>query len=619
MASRQLGRFSLSSSGITTRAAFSGVKPRLLLLLSATAPRLLSTSSMRMSTIASFKIPKVANEPNHHYAKGSAQRDGLAAAVEALQKKGPLQVPLVIGGKEVCTTPSSFSSTYQYSTPPYQITTESTATQYSPSSHTTPVATYSLASPTNIRTAISSALAAQESWSSLPFADRAAIFLKAADLISTKYRYPLMAATMLGQGKNAWQAEIDAAAELVDFLRFNVQYAEELYAQQPGHNSPGVWNRVEYRPLEGFVYAVSPFNFTAIAGNLPGLPALLGNVVIWKPSDYAIASNWLLYNILVEAGLPREVIQLVPGDPEEVTREVLAHRKFAALHYTGSTAVFRKLYGEIGKGVAEGRYQSYPRIVGETGGKNFHLVHSSADLENAVVQTVRGAFEYQGQKCSATSRLYVPKSRWEEFRGRLVEETERLTVGNPWEHESFVGPVIHEGSFKKLARTIDEANGDEELALLTGGTYDGSKGWFVKPTIYLAKKPDHKLFSTELFGPVLTVYVYDDTTDPVEAFGKVCEVVDGATDYGLTGSVFAADRAAVRFAEEKLRNAAGNFYINCKSTGAVVGQQPFGGSRASGTNDKAGSIAILGRFVSMRSIKEEFNATTKVAYPSNEV
>ncbi|KAK4181680.1 Aldehyde/histidinol dehydrogenase [Triangularia setosa] len=594
MASRQLQRLSLSTS-VITRAGFSGSKPRLLSL----TPRLLSTSTTRMSTIASFKIPKVVNEPNYHYAKGSAQRDGLTAAVEALQKKGPLQVPLVIGGKE--------------------ITTEVTNTQYSPSSHTTPIATCSLASPSHIGTAITSALAAQQSWSSLPFADRAAIFLKAADLISTKYRYDLMAATMLGQGKNAWQAEIDAAAELVDFLRFNVQYAEELYAQQPAHNSPGVWNRVEYRPLEGFVYAVSPFNFTAIAGNLPGLPALLGNVVVWKPSDYAIASNWLLYNILLEAGLPRDVIQFVPGNPEEVTREVLSHRQFAALHYTGSTAVFRKLYGEIGKGVAEGRYQSYPRIVGETGGKNFHLIHSSADIENAVVQTVRGAFEYQGQKCSATSRLYVPKSKWPEFKERLVEETEKLTMGNPWEHEHFIGPVIHEQSFKKLSKTIDEANQDKELELLTGGTYDGSKGWFVKPTIYLAKNPDHKLFSTELFGPVLTVYVYDDTADPVGAFGKVCEVVDGATDYGLTGSVFAADRAAVRFAEEKLRNAAGNFYINCKSTGAVVGQQPFGGSRASGTNDKAGSVAILGRFVSMRSIKEEFNATTRVVYPSNEV
>jgi 1-pyrroline-5-carboxylate dehydrogenase len=427
-----------------------------------------------------------------------------------------------------------------------------------------------------------------------------------------------MAATMMGQGKNAWQAEIDTAAELCDFLRFNVQYAEELYAQQPVHNSTGIWNRVEYRPLEGFVYAVSPFNFTAIAGNLPGAPALLGNVVVWKPSDSAIASNWLLYNILLEAGLPKNVIQFVPGNPEEVTKAVLAHRQFAALHYTGSTAVFRKLYSQIGAGVGEGRYIGYPRIVGETGGKNFHLIHSSADLENAVVQTVRGAFEYQGQKCSATSRLYVPASIWPEFKTRLIEETEKLTIGEPWDHKNFIGPVIHEPSFKKLSGVIDNAKNDSELELLTGGKYDSSKGYFVHPTIYQTKNPQHKLLSTELFGPILTTYVYDDATDPVGAFAATCELIDKTGEYGLTGSVFAADRAAVRFAEDKLRNSAGNFYINCKSTGAVVGQQPFGGGRASGTNDKAGSINLLGRFVSMRALKEEFNATTKVLYPSNE-
>lgn len=438
-------------------------------------------------------------------------------------------------------------------------------------------------------------------------------------MISGKYRYDIMAATMLGQGKNAWQAEIDAAAELCDFLRFNVQFAEEMYAQQPAHNSPGVWNRVEYRALEGFVYAISPFNFTAIAGNLPGLPALLGNVVVWKPSDYSIASNWLLYNILVEAGLPKNVIQFLPGNPEEVTREVLAHRKFAALHYTGSTAVFRKLYGQIGTGIAEGRYQSYPRIVGETGGKNFHLIHSSADVENAALQTVRGAFEYQGQKCSATSRVYVPASIWPEFKSRLVEETKKLAVGNPVDNKNFVGPVIHAASFKKLATAIDDAKSDSDLELLTGGAYDDSQGYMIQPTIYQSRTPDHKLLSTELFGPVLTTYVYDDTKDPVGAFESVCQLVDSTSEYALTGSIFATDRAAVRFAEEKLRNSAGNFYVNCKSTGAVVGQQPFGGSRASGTNDKAGSINIIGRFVSMRSIKEEFNALDRVEYPSNEV
>ncbi|KUJ07962.1 delta-1-pyrroline-5-carboxylate dehydrogenase 1 [Mollisia scopiformis] len=552
-----------------------------------------------MSTIASFKIPKISNEPNHHYAKESAQREGLTAALEGFQKKAPLEVPLVIGGKELKTSTIS--------------------KQQNPSNHSSTIASYSNASPSDVSAAIDAALAAKPAWESLPFSDRAAVFLKAADLIAGKYRYEIMAATMLGQGKNAWQAEIDSAAELVDFLRFNVQYAEELYAQQPAHNSPGVWNRVEYRPLEGFVYAVTPFNFTAIAGNLPGAPALMGNVVVWKPSDSAIASNWLLYNILLEAGLPKNVIQFVPGNPEEVTKVVLAHKKLAALHYTGSTAVFRKLYGSIATGVAEGRYQGYPRIVGETGGKNFHLIHSSADIDNAAVQTVRGAFEYQGQKCSATSRCYVPKSVWPQFKERLVEETSKLSVGPPTDHKNFIGPVIHAASFKKLSGVIDSAKDDKELELLTGGKHDDSTGFYIHPTIYVTTNPNHNLLSTELFGPILTIYIYDDSASPVDAFASACELVDSTSEYGLTGSIFASDRAAIRFAEDALRNSAGNFYINCKSTGAVVGQQPFGGARASGTNDKAGSSNILSRFVSMRSIKEEFNPTLKVEYPSNEV
>lgn len=498
-----------------------------------------------------------------------------------------------------------------------QIKTSSTGKQLNPSDHSEVVATYSKASPEDVKRAIDSALAAKTAWAALPFADRAAVFLKAAELISTKYRYEIMAATMLGQGKNAWQAEIDSAAELCDFLRFNVQYAEEVYAQQPAHHATGMWNRVEYRPLEGFVYAVTPFNFTAIAGNLPGLPALLGNVVVWKPSDYAIASNWLLYNIFLEAGLPKDVIQFVPGEPEEITKVALGHKQFAALHYTGSTAVFRKLYGQIGAGIAEGRYIGYPRIVGETGGKNFHLIHPSADIENAAVQTVRGAFEYQGQKCSATSRLYVPKSVWPAFREKLVAEVEKLKTGEPWEASNFVGPVIHDASFKKLTGAIDAAKNDAELELVTGGTYDGSKGYYVHPTVFQTTNPHHPYLSAEFFGPLLTAYVYDDAAPG--AFEKACELVDATSEYGLTGSVFASDRHAVRAAEDALRNAAGNFYINCKSTGAVVGQQPFGGARASGTNDKAGSAAIVGRFVSMRSLKEEFGATTKVEYPSNEV
>ncbi|KAL3428036.1 delta-1-pyrroline-5-carboxylate dehydrogenase [Phlyctema vagabunda] len=559
----------------------------------------LPRNASKLSTFAAFKTPKVTNEPNHHFTKGSTQRAGLTKALESFQKTTPVDVPIVVGGKE--------------------ITTSKISTQQNPSDHASTIASYSNASPSDVSAAIDAALAAKPAWESLPFADRAAVFLKAADLIAGKYRYDIMAATMLGQGKNAWQAEIDSAAELVDFLRFNVQYAEELYAQQPQHNSPGVWNRTEYRALEGFVYAISPFNFTAIGGNLAGAPALMGNVVVWKPSDSAIASNWLLYNIFLEAGLPKDVIQFVPGNPEEVTKVVLAHKKFAALHYTGSTAIFRKLYGQIANGVADGKYQSYPRIVGETGGKNFHLIHPSADVENAAIQTVRGAFEYQGQKCSATSRVYVPKSLWPQFKERVAAETNALKVGAPTDHGNFIGPVIHEPSFKKLSGVIDAAKNDKELSLVAGGKYDSSKGYFIHPTIYETTNPNHKLLSTELFGPILTIHVYDDVTSPAEAFKSICELIDTTSEYALTGSIFAQDRGAIRFAEEALRDSAGNFYINCKSTGAVVGQQPFGGARASGTNDKAGSMNLLTRFVSARSIKEEFNPTLKVEYPSNEV
>ncbi|RMZ69028.1 Delta-1-pyrroline-5-carboxylate dehydrogenase mitochondrial [Pyrenophora seminiperda CCB06] len=548
-------------------------------------------------TLANYKIPAVNNEPNQHYAKGSVDRQKLQDAVARMKQQGPVQVPLAIGGE--------------------YINNSSILTQNNPSSHADVVAKYSNASPADVKKAIDAALAAKPAWESLPFAERASVFLKAADLIATKYRYDIMAATMVGQGKNAWQAEIDAAAELCDFLRFNVKYAEDTYGHQPTHNSPGVWNRVEYRPLEGFVYAVSPFNFTAIGGNLPAAPALMGNVVVWKPSPAAIASNWLLYQILIEAGLPPNVIQWVPGDAVEVTKEVLSHRQFASLHYTGSTAVFRSLYGKIANGVAEGKYQSYPRIVGETGGKNFHLVHKDANIPNAAIQTVRGAFEYQGQKCSACSRLYVPESAWPEFREILVREVEALKIGEPTDFSNFIGPVIHEASFKKLSGVIDEAKNDSELELVVGGKYDSSKGYYIHPTIYRTKNPNHPLLSRELFGPILVTYVYDDAAP--NAFADIIKQIDETSEYALTGAVFAKDRETIKFASEKLRDTAGNFYINCKCTGAVVGQQPFGGSRASGTNDKAGSANLLARFVNMRAVKEEFLPTEKVAYPSNEV
>ena len=425
-----------------------------------------------------------------------------------------------------------------------------------------------------------------------------------------------MALTMLGQGKNAWQAEIDSAAELCDFLRFNVQYAQDMYAEQPAHHSPGVWNRLEYRPLEGFVYAVSPFNFTAIGGNLPAAPALMGNVVVWKPSPSAVASNALIHRILLEAGLPRDVIQFVPGDAEMVTEEVLKGGQFAGLHYTGSTAVFRSLYGKIAQGVVEGRYVGYPRVVGETGGKNFHLLHRSADLENAVHQTVRGAFEYQGQKCSATSRAYVPSSLFPQFAKRLSEEVENISVGPVTDFENFMGPVIHRGAFERLKGAIDAARDDPECEILAGGTYDDSVGYFVRPTVIKVQNPHHALMKKELFGPVLALYEYPDQSPT--SFFEACALVEPSSEYALTGAVFAQDRAAAAEAEEKLRHAAGNFYINCKSTGAVVGQQPFGGGRASGTNDKAGSKGLLGRFVSTRAIKEEFVSIGGWRYPSNE-
>ncbi|KAJ9250816.1 hypothetical protein DTO207G8_5808 [Paecilomyces variotii] len=547
-----------------------------------------------LASLANFKVPRIDNEPNKHYAPGSPDRKALEQALATVKQNAPINVPLVIGGKE--------------------IKSSSIQTQSSPASHA-PLATYSNATPADVEVAIEASLAARKSWASASFADRASIFLKAADLISTKYRYEIMALTMHGQGKNAWQAEIDAAAELCDFLRFGVKYAEELYSQQPAHNSPGVWNRLEYRPLEGFVYAISPFNFTAIGGNLAGAPALMGNVVVWKPSPSAVAANWLTHQILLEAGLPQNVIQFVPGDAEEVTNTVLNHPEFSALHFTGSTNVFRSLYGKIATGTAEGKYKSYPRIVGETGGKNFHLIHKSADIQNAVVQTVRGAFEYQGQKCSATSRAYVASSIADDFLEGVVAEVKKLKVGEPSDFTNFCGPVIHEGSFNKLASVIEGAKNDPELELLAGGTYDSSKGWYIQPTVYRTTNPNHPLLSRELFGPILVVYSYDDS--PSSAFADICKTIDETGEYGLTGSVFARDREALRLAEEALRNTAGNFYLNCKSTGAVVGQQPFGGARASGTNDKAGSANILSRFVSLRSIKEEFVPTYSVAYPSN--
>ncbi|KAK1688064.1 delta 1-pyrroline-5-carboxylate dehydrogenase-like protein [Colletotrichum godetiae] len=534
-----------------------------------------------------FKAPPVRNEPNPSYSKGSAERRKLQDAISRLKSSLPIRVP--------------------------SLAPEIVTKQYLPSDHSVALAEYAQTTPEHVSVAIDRALEAKLAWENTSFKDRAAVFLRAAELIAGKYRYDIMAATMLGQGKNIWQAEIDSAAESCDFLRFNVHYAAQLYNQQNTLTDAGIMNQTEYRPLEGFVYAISPFNFTAIGANLTVAPAIMGNVVLWKPSHYALYSSYLLQKIFEEAGLPANVIQFLPGEPEAITSAVLDHPQFAALHFTGSTDVFRQLYGKIGDGVTSGRYESYPRLIGETGGKNFHLVHRSADVRNAVVNTVRGAFEYQGQKCSATSRLYVAESIWPEFKEMLLRETKGLKVGSPEQVDNFIGPVIHERSWKKLRDVIEEAKLDTAIELLAGGHTDNSQGWFVSPTIFQTNDPQHKLMKNELFGPILAVHVYPDAK-----YEEMLPVIDSTTQYGLTGAVFARNRSAIETAEKGLRHAAGNFYVNSKSIGAVVGHQPFGGGRASGTNDKATSINLLTRFTSMRSMKEDLVGADTVLYPSNE-
>ncbi|KAH9854962.1 delta-1-pyrroline-5-carboxylate dehydrogenase [Lenzites betulinus] len=540
--------------------------------------------------LASFKVPTIENEPMRSYAPGSAERKALVEAVSQLEKELPFEVPCIVNGKEV--------------------KTGKLAKQPLPATHAKHLCTYHEADQATVASAIEGALAAKVEWEAMPWNDRAAIFLKAADLVSGKYRYKLMAATMLGQGKNAWQAEIDAAAELSDFFRFGVKYVEELYSQQPAKNTAGSWNRVEYRALEGFVLAVSPFNFTAIGGNLPGTPALIGNVVVWKPSPAATYSNYIIYQILAEAGLPAGVIQFVPGPPEEVVGQAISHPDFAGLHFTGSTFVFKKLWKDIASNLD--KYKGYPRIVGETGGKNFHLVHPSAEITNAVNQTVRGAFEYQGQKCSALSRLYVASSVWNNgFKEQLLSQVAKLKVGPATDFTNFIGPVIGRPAFDKITGYIQKAK-DAGGEILVGGSADDSTGYFVQPTVILTKDPKSVTMVEEIFGPVLTVFVYEDAD-----FEKTIELIDSSTAYALTGSIFASDRKALVHATNRLRNSAGNVYYNEKCTGAVVGQQPFGGARASGTNDKAGSISIFYRFVSARSIKENFVGLEDPLYPSN--
>ncbi|KAH3664309.1 hypothetical protein WICMUC_005837 [Wickerhamomyces mucosus] len=545
-------------------------------------------------------IPTIKNEPVKPFSHTEpVDWDLLRASLLRYTDNGSLDIPLVINGERIYGKDTS----------------RTIETQINPGKLSQELATVTQASEEDIKLAIDAAKQAKLKWLNTPFVDRAAIFLKAADLISTKYRYDVLATTMLGQGKNVYQAEIDSVTELSDFFRFNVKYAQELYSTQPSETSAGVWNRVEYRPLEGFVYAVTPFNFTAIAANLIGAPALMGNTVVWKPSKYAALSNYLLYTILEEAGLPKGVINFVPGEPVLVTDTVLKDPEFSALHFTGSTKVFKNLYKKISDNVANDIYKDFPRIVGETGGKNFHVIHPSASLLHSALSTIRGAFEYQGQKCSATSILFAPKSIWEDFKTVLIESLNTikpLNTSQPEGLNGFMGPVIHEASFNKITEAIEQAKNDPELTIISGGEYDKTKGYFIEPTILQTTNPNHPFLKTEFFGPLLTTYVYEDVN-----FEQILTQVNNNSQYGLTGSIFAKDRDAIRLAEEKLRYSAGNFYINDKSTGAVVGQQWFGGARASGTNDKAGSGNILSRFVSIRAIKENFYEITDFKYPSN--
>ena len=534
-----------------------------------------------------FNVPTPVNEPILGYAPGSKERELLKAALEeARSTKG--DIPMYIGGKPVHTDKKGKV------TPPHD--------------HQHVLAQYSIGDKTHVQQAIDAALAAKPKWENLAWEQRAAIFLKMADLISGPYRYKLNAATMLGQSKNAYQAEIDAACELIDFLRFNVSYLSEIYAQQPPVSPKGVWNRVEQRPLEGFVFALTPFNFTAIAANLPASAALMGNVVVWKPADTQVYAANLLMEIFREAGVPDGVINIVYVDGPEAGEVIFNSPDFAGIHFTGSTAVFQNIWKTIGTNIH--KYKTYPRIVGETGGKDFILVHGSADAEVSSTAILRGAFEYQGQKCSAASRTYIAKSLWPEIKELMLRDLATFKMGGTEDFSNFINAVIDERSFNKLAKYIDQAKVDAGVEVIAGGNYDKSKGYFIEPTVLVVDDPKYTTMCEELFGPVLTVYVYDDAE-----FDQILEVIDTTSIYALTGAVIAQDRYAIEKASYALRNSAGNFYINDKCTGAVVGQQPFGGARGSGTNDKAGSMINLLRWVSPRTIKESFDPPKDYRYP----
>ena len=534
-----------------------------------------------------FNVPQPHNEPVLNYGPGSAERAALKAALESARSK-QIDIPMYIGGKEV--------------------TTNRKLEIRPPHDHQHLLATFSEGDAGHVTAAIDAALAAKTSWEELAWEQRAAIFLKAADLIAGPYRAEINAATMLGQSKNAYQAEIDAACELIDFLRFNVYYMSQIYQQQPTIAGQGIWNRLEQRPLEGFVFALTPFNFTAIAGNLPSSAALMGNVVVWKPAYPQIYAANVIMKIFKEAGVPDGVINLIYVDGPVAGEVIFNHPDFAGIHFTGSTKVFQQIWQTIGNNIH--KYKTYPRIVGETGGKDFVLVHPSANVEVASVALVRGAFEYQGQKCSAASRAYIPQSLWPAIKEKVQRDVGTIKVGPVEDFGNFVNAVITEASFDKLAGYIDAAKNDNNVEIVTGGNYDKSKGWFIEPTILKVNDPHYVTMCEELFGPVLTVYIYDD-----QDFDQVVDIVEKTSIYALTGAIIAQDRYAIANVTHRLRNAAGNFYINDKPTGAVVGQQPFGGARGSGTNDKAGSMINLLRWVSPRTLKETFDPPKDYRYP----
>ncbi len=533
-----------------------------------------------------YKVPVPHNEPIKSYAASSPERKELQAMLKELRSK-ELDIPMYIGSQEVR------SGNKIRLAPPHD--------------HQHTLGYFHKSDKTHVQQAIDTALAAKEQWANLSWEHRASIFLKAADLIAGPYRSKLNAATMLGQSKNAFQAEIDSACEIIDFLRYNVKYMTEIYAEQP-ESAPGMWNRLEWRPLEGFIYALTPFNFTAIAGNLPSSCAMMGNVVVWKPSNTQVYSANVLMEIFKKAGLPDGVINLIYPSGPDAAEVIFNHRDFAGIHFTGSTEVFQNIWQTIGNNIH--KYRSYPRIVGETGGKDFILAHKSAEAKSLAVAISRGAFEYQGQKCSAASRAYIPSNLWNEVKTFVIEDLKTMKIGPTEDFTNFINAVIDEKSFDKLAGYIDRAKNDANVEIIAGGTYDKSKGYFIAPTIIVAKDPKYVTMCEELFGPVLTIYVYDENK-----FEETCELVDSTSIYALTGAILSQDRYAIELATKKLANSAGNFYINDKPTGAVVGQQPFGGARGSGTNDKAGAKINLLRWVSPRTIKETFVPPVDYRYP----